>query len=118
MRPELYGLSNCDSTRAAMKSLSESGVDYMFNDIRKEGVSVEKIKCWLKEVGLAGLLNKSSTSWRQLDENIKNSVKDEESVLKLLSEVVTLIKRPVLEINDTVFVGREAINAIQSITKK
>ena len=56
-----------------------------------------KIKEWLKVHGIDKILNKKSTTWRQLDQNLKDNF--ESDALTILENFPTLIKRPFWEIN-------------------
>ena len=100
----LYGISNCDKVRAARKWLETNQIDYQFHDIRKQGLDEAKVRRWIKQASLTKLLNRQSTSWRQLSDEHKNSL-DEERAVALMLGSVTLIKRPVLEHHDTLTIG-------------
>jgi Spx/MgsR family transcriptional regulator len=118
MSAVLYGLPNCDSTRAAMKALEQAEINYSFHDIRKDGLDDERVERWMKKLGVDKLLNKKSTTWRELPDLLKNAVTDENSAVRLISQNVTLMKRPVLEIGGKLLAGRGAIDMIHSVTKK
>ena len=100
----LYGLKNCDTCRKAKKALDAAGADYAFKDVREDGVTKAQITKWAKAVGWEKLLNKSSTTWRGLDEADKDSVTEKKAVA-LMAEHPTLIKRPVIEHDGAITVG-------------
>src|SRR5690625_8008170 len=62
----LYGIANCDTVRKARRWLADQGIDYRFHDFRADGLELEQVRAWLKELGPA-LVNKRSTSWKALD---------------------------------------------------
>lgn len=95
----LCGIKNCDSVKKARKWLEANAIDYHFHDFRAGGLEQERLQQWNQAVGWETLLNKRGTSWRQLPQEIKESV-DEASALTLMLENPTLIKRPVLELGD------------------
>lgn len=104
MTTTLYGIANCDSVKKARKWLESHNIDYQFHDFRKQGLEEGKIKDWLACRGIEVLLNKRGTTWRQLPEHIKSSVTDT-TIVPLMNENPTLIKRPVLEFKNQTVVG-------------
>lgn len=97
----LYGIKNCDSVKKAQHWLKENNVTYQFHDFRADGLSLELVALFIRQGGWEAVLNKRSTSWRQLEEAQKNSL-DSETVVLLLLEIPTLIKRPII-ITETQF---------------
>ncbi len=100
----IYGLKNCDTCRKALKWLKENNTAHSFIDIRAETPSVSEIATWVQAVGTAVLVNKSSTTWRGLDDTTKESLTNANAA-DLLVENPTLIKRPVFVSGKTVIVG-------------
>ncbi len=103
----LYGISNCDTVKKAKKWLDENQIEYSFHDFRKDGLEFDKIDKWLTQPGLDTLLNKRSTTWKQLKDSEKQVFLDNDlkSAKNLLANNPTLIKRPVLETLEGVNVG-------------
>jgi len=97
---KLYGLKNCDSCRKAKKALEAAGNDIDFVDVRQTPLDEAKLKRFLDAFGEEKLVNKKSTTWRQLDEASRA-----EPALKLLSDNPSLMKRPVIETADALFLG-------------
>ena len=96
-RINIYGLKNCDSCRKAINWLKDNNYSYDFFDIKANPIKKSKIKEWLTVHGIDKALNKKSTTWRQLDQNLKNDF--ESDALTILKNFPTLIKRPIWEIN-------------------
>ena len=96
----LYGLKNCDTCRKAQNWLKRFGIDYRFFDYRDERQSPETLIAW-KDAARSWdlLINKSSTTWRELPPNRKAPGSDAEWKL-LLKEYPQLIRRPVVVLND------------------
>ena len=92
----LYGLSTCDTTRAARKWLDEQGMKHAFHDVRSDGLTKALVESWVKQLGWEKVLNKASTTWRELPEKDKAGV-DEKKAVALLLANPTLVKRPVLD---------------------
>lgn len=103
---EVYGLKNCDTCRKVKKELTAAGVTYRFHDFRDETPSRRQITAWAKTVGIKKLLNKSSTTWRNLPDADKGKAESEQAAIALMAEHPTLIKRPIIENGPTqVFAG-------------
>ena len=100
----LYGISNCDTVKKAKNWLDTHNIDYSFHDFRKDGLDAKIIDQWLKTTAWDKILNKRSTSWRNLEPEAQQSV-NSENIVALLVKNPTLIKRPVLVVNDTITIG-------------
>jgi Spx/MgsR family transcriptional regulator len=100
----IYGISNCDTVKKAKNWLDSHNIDYNFHDFRKDGINKDIINGWLNTVAWDKILNKRSTSWRNLDASTQQAV-NATNVVDLLLENPTLIKRPVMDVNDIITVG-------------
>lgn len=100
-----YGLKNCDTCKKARRALDGAHVRYDFQDVRETPPTKMQVGRWAKAVGTEKLLNKASTTWRNLPDADKRNVDDKKAVA-LMTEHPTLIKRPVIERGATeVYVG-------------
>ncbi|MGH8084965.1 MAG: Spx/MgsR family RNA polymerase-binding regulatory protein [Lysobacter sp.] len=100
MTTTLYGLKNCDTCGKARKWLDRFGVAYEFIDYREHRQSPETLVEWKDKLGgWDAMINKSSTTWRQLPEHRKSPGSDAEWKL-LLKEYPQLIRRPVVVTDD------------------
>jgi len=100
----LYGIPNCDTVRKARRWLDAQGIDYQFHDFRKQGLEESMLHGWVAELGWEALINRRGTSWRKLPEKERNEI-DQNSAIRLMLENPTLIKRPVLELGPSHYVG-------------
>lgn len=100
----LYGLKNCDTCKKALKALEGAGREVAFVDIRAEADLAEKVPSWLAAAGADRLINRRSTTWRGLS-NTEREAADGDGATALLIATPTLIKRPVIEDGEGVFVG-------------
>lgn len=101
----LYGLKTCDTCRKARKALDGAQVRYEFHDFREEPPAKAKLSRWAKTIGPDKLLNKSSTTWRNLPAADKENL-DEKKMIELMAAHPTLIRRPIIERGPTqVFAG-------------
>ncbi|RCL45887.1 MAG: arsenate reductase [Halieaceae bacterium] len=106
-QPILFGIPNCDTVRKARKWLDDQGQAHEFIDLRADTPSTQKITEWLAVVGPDRLINRRSTTFKQLSQGDKAALEDDGAV-SVLQAQPTLIKRPVLEWNSTVSVGFKA----------
>ncbi len=104
---EIYGIKNCDTVRKARRWLDEAKVDYRFHDFREDGLETDVVATWLDTLGHDVLVNKRSTTWKQLDDREREQAVGD-GAAALLTEHPTLIKRPVLIVNDQLHVGFSA----------
>ncbi len=100
----VYGIPNCDTVKKARVWLDEAGCEFAFHDFRKQGLSEDMVKGWLKAQPMEKLLNKRGTSWRKLSDAEKAN-EDEEHLIALMVANPTLIKRPVIEDGSKITVG-------------
>ena len=104
MTAVLYGIKNCDTVKKARQWLDRHQIEYRFHDFRDDGLEFKQVQKWLDEIGLDILLNKRSTSWKLLDENLRVKI-NAKNAAGLLTEQPTLIKRPLLDLGHRCFVG-------------
>ncbi|HXE66162.1 MAG TPA: Spx/MgsR family RNA polymerase-binding regulatory protein [Rhodanobacteraceae bacterium] len=96
MNATLYGLPTCDTCRKARNWLDRFGVAHTFVDYRANPVPAATLKDWARQLGgWENLINKASTTWRNLLPQRKNPAGDPEWTL-LLKEYPALVKRPVV----------------------
>lgn len=100
----LYGIKNCDTVKKARTWLDSHNVNYTFHDFRADGLTPAQVKTWIAEIGLETLVNKRSTTWKELDDSIKNNF-DTNSAVAVIVANPTLIQRPLLDTNIQKMVG-------------
>lgn len=100
----IYGIPNCDTVKKAQRWLQANNVEFSFHDFRKDGLTEEQLREWVAALGWEALLNKRSTSWRALADDVKNNI-DETSAIREMLATPTLIKRPVLATGSNYKVG-------------
>ena len=102
---KLYGISNCDTVKKARAWLSLHGRQIEFHDFKKQGISAVLLTSWLRHLEWEALLNRRGTTWRKLPDATKASINNADTAIQLMLEQPSVIKRPVLEFNDAVYVG-------------
>jgi arsenate reductase len=104
----LYGIPNCDTVKKARTWLTEQGIDYVFHDYKKEGITPEKLASWLAQKDWTVLVNTRGTTWRQLSEAEKAAASSPGGALELMLTQHSVIKRPVIETDHILAVGFDA----------
>ena len=105
MQITLYGIPNCDTVKKARAWLNDQGVDYLFHDFKKAGVSRAMLETWTSEVSWDALVNRRGTTWRGLPEARRDAAVDADSAMVLMMESPSVIRRPVLVASGKVHVG-------------
>lgn len=101
---KLYGIKNCDTVKKARRWLEDNGIDYHFHDFRQDGLDKKQLSRWVEDLGWEAIVNKRSTTWRNLSDEEKG-LSTNAQASKLLAANPTLIKRPVVEKAKVLLVG-------------
>ncbi len=101
----VYGIPNCDTIKKTLDWFKQNNHQVLFHDYRKEGISKEKLAAWLKLAPLEILLNRKSTTWRELTPDQQNKITSKAAAISLMKENCTVIKRPVIEYKGKLLVG-------------
>lgn len=96
---QLYGLKTCDTTRKALKTLREAGLEVTYIDVRSDGVPADLLS-WLLVAFGEELVNRRSTTWRGLSDSERAGDAHE-----LLLAHPTLMKRPVIHTDEDFYLG-------------
>ncbi|MEO5890358.1 MAG: Spx/MgsR family RNA polymerase-binding regulatory protein [Ferruginibacter sp.] len=99
------GIPNCDIIKKTLNWYKKKNIDVDFYDYKKYGLTKEKLNRWCKQVGWETLLNKKSTTWRSLAAEVQQTITNEEAAIRLMLEYTSIIKRPVIEMNNKLIVG-------------
>lgn len=94
----VYGIKQCDTCRKALKWLEAQGIEHQFHDLRVDGLSGDRLGQWLASPLAAQLVNRRSTTWRQIDDQQRKATGT--ALLRVLLQHPTLIKRPLFEQGD------------------
>ncbi len=100
----LYGIKNCDTVKKARQWLDQNGIAYTFHDFRVEGLAPEIVSYFIDGLGWNSLINRNSTSWRQLSPEQQADLTLEKAV-QLMLDYPTLIKRPILDTGNKLIIG-------------
>lgn len=115
---KLYGIANCDVVKKAIVWFKENDVEVDFHDYKKEGISEEKLESWIKKSALEKIMNKRSTTWRELSASDQEKIVDNTTAINLMRLHNSIIKRPVIEYKEHVLVGYDEAAYSELITAK
>lgn len=101
----LYGIPNCDTVKKSRAWFAARGVEIAFHDLRRDGLDAARLARWLHALGATRLVNRSGSTWRKLSADRQRAADAEATLIPLLLEQPTLIRRPVVEIGDCVTAG-------------
>jgi len=102
---QIYGLKRCSTCVKALTWLQTHNLPHTFTDYRATPPTPAQLQHWQAQLGgWANLINRASTTWRNLPGERKAPASDADW-LALIADYPTLVKRPVLVDGDKVTVG-------------
>lgn len=108
MQLKIYGIPNCDVTKKALNWLDQQKIEYEFNDYKLQPPAHALLLDWCSRVNWTVLLNKKSTTWRELDSKIQSVTVSEPAAIRLMMNSPSIIKRPVVDTDTALLVGFDA----------
>jgi len=112
----LYGIASCDSCRKARQWLDQQSVEYVFHDVRVDGLEIQMLERWSNRIVWQKLLNKKSLTWRKIPEADRNDMSKDKALASMI-QYPTLVKRPVLECEEFIALGFSPENYRAIVTK-
>ena len=100
----VYGIKNCDTVRKATKWLTTNNIDHQLYDFKTQPLTDELLTDFVKQSDWSLLLNKRSTTFRNLPDEIKNNLTDDVMFAAVL-EQPTLLKRPLISLEGQLHLG-------------
>lgn len=98
----VYGIKNCDTVKKTTTWLKENNIEFEFHDYKTKGISKDILTNWTNQISWEILVNKKGTTWKKLPPEIQNSITDTKSAIELMANHTSLIKRPVIEIDNKI----------------
>ena len=92
----VYGIKSCDTCRRARKFLTDNSIDFVFHEVREDGLDIQMLERWSTRIEWERLLNRKSLTWRKLPEDARTGL-GKDKAFALMLDQPTLLKRPVLE---------------------
>ena len=103
----IYGINNCDTVKKALKWLKQENIEHTFYDFKKQPLTEELLSQFIQQSDWSALLNKRSTTFRNLSDEVKSNLTDDILFSTTLTQP-TLLKRPLLQVNDSLHLGFKA----------
>jgi arsenate reductase len=100
----IYGIPNCDTMKKARTWLDGQGIAYRFHDYRTDGIDRAHVEAWVKALGWEKVLNKASTTFKELPDGKKAGL-DAKKAVGLMLANPTMIKRPMLDLGGRLIAG-------------
>ena len=115
---KVYGIPNCNTVKKSIDWLNQHKIEIEFHDFKKLGVTAAQLKKWIDLVGWEVLVNKKGTTWRMLDAETQASITSEKKAIALMVEKTSVIKRPIIEVGNTIILGFDEETYRTKIKKK
>ena len=111
MTNKIYYLASCDTCRKIIKSLPNSD-RLTFHDIRQNPISVQELEEMHSLSGsYEALFSKKAQLYKSMD--LKNKNLTEDDYKKYILEHYTFLSRPVIILNDEIFIGNTQPNILK-----
>lgn len=108
MSIEMYGYTSCSSCRKTDAALKERGADYVYRDYFRQRFSQAELAALLERAKLTPreVLSTRSKVYQMRKADIDKL--DGDGLLQLMVEEPTLLRRPIVIVNDDVLIGHDA----------
>ncbi|TQR34506.1 ArsC family transcriptional regulator [Campylobacter sp. MIT 99-7217] len=105
----IYGIKNCSSVKKGLDFLNERTLEFEFLDIKK--LDEKTLNLWLQKRSFQELINTAGTTAKKLGLNKEKLLALTDSDLKkLVLDNPSLIKRPIIELQGQIYIGKEYEN--------
>lgn len=104
---KIYYLKTCDTNMRILKSINIDGFE--LQEIKTNPITVDQLENMRKLSGsYEDLFSRRAKKYKQMD--LKNQVLSEKDYRQLILDEYTFLKRPVIIINDKIFIGNSKKN--------
>ena len=91
--------------KKAFTWLNNHGIEYTFSDYKKEVLLEDNFNYWLSKITLEQIVNKQGTTYKKLTDSQKAAILNPDTAFDIIKVNTSVIKRPLIEINNSVYVG-------------
>src|ERR1700704_117015 len=103
---KIYCLSTCSTCKEILKDIGASKKGFVLQDIKTEKITPAQLDEMKKKAGsYEALFSRRAIKYKEL--GLKDKQLGEKDFRKLILEEYTFLKRPVVMLNDQIFVGSE-----------
>jgi len=93
---KIYGIPACNTMKKTFEYLQTKGIQFEFINYKKNGISSDELQGFIDQLTLEKVFNKQGSTYRQLPEEMKNTLNDPEKAFEFLLEKNSAIKRPII----------------------
>ncbi len=97
---QVYGIKNCNTVKKSLDWLSDNNHAYEFFDVKKGVLDKALLREWIQGMSISytwlNLVNKASSSWKQLSSESKAELVTSEDAINMIIKKPTIMKRPVI----------------------
>ncbi len=90
--------------RKALRWLDDHHIDYQVHDYKNKGIDLDILKKAMDIHGWENVINRKSTTWRQIPQKERDSMSREQAEL-LADAKPSVIKRPIIAKGDDILIG-------------
>jgi arsenate reductase (glutaredoxin) len=113
---KVYYLSTCSTSKRIIKELNLEKYNYVFQDIKFDAITEEQLEVMHKMSGsYESLFSKIARKYKEL--GLKQKSLTENDFKSYILNEYTFLKRPVIIINNSIFIGSSKKN-IEAASKK
>ena len=106
---KVYYLSTCSTSKRIIDGLGLRGKDFEFQDIKVDTITEEQLaEMYTLSGSYEALFSKIARKYKEL--GLKNKDLQEDDFRKFILEEYTFLKRPVVIIHDSIFIGSSKVN--------
>ena len=91
--------------KKAFTWLNNNNIEFIFFDYKKEVLLEDNFNYWLTKLPIEQIVNKQGTTYKKLTDSLKAAVLNPTKTFEIIKENTSVIKRPLIEINNKVYVG-------------
>ena len=102
---KIYGIPACNTMKKTFDFLHEKGIEYTFHNYKKEGISATILQGFIDALGLEKVMNKQGSTYRQLSEETKALLSNDNEAFSFLLEKNSAIKRPIMTDGKRIIAG-------------
>lgn len=100
----MYGIRNCATVKKALDWCAAHALEVVFHDYKKEAPTAAQLQAWCARLGWQALINRRGTTWRRLPAE-RQLIDTQEQAILLMLDQPSLIKRPLLRLDDRLLLG-------------
>ncbi len=102
---KIYGIKNCDTMKKAFNWLDKKGIEYTFVNYKTQPLTEQLFFTWLKKLPIEKLINTKGTTYKNLTEEDKNLLLNNQTAFTVINKSNSVLKRPIIEKSNLLLVG-------------